>query len=114
MKRAASESPAGALLCILALFATPLHLALVEHEWVHEQAEEDHRHDGESHPAADHELAALSRAVKPLPILVETTIVPLTVVEPQVSTWTPAVESESNGPPEHPHAPPRSPRAPPL
>lgn len=114
MTCAFSGSPAGALLCILALFATPLHLALVEHEWVHEQAEEDHGHDGESHPAADHELAAVSRTVKPLPILVEAAILELTVVEPQVRTWTPTVDSEANGPPEHPQAPPRSPRAPPL
>lgn len=114
MKRASSWAPAGAILSILALFATPLHLALEAHEWLHALSEEDHRHDGESHPAADHELAALSRTAKHVPVAVETAVLPLPLIEPQVKTWTPAVHSASNGPPEQPHLLPRSPRAPPL
>ena len=116
MKRASVWTSAGALL-LLASFATPLHLALEAHEWHHEEAGKDHRHDSESetHPAVDHELLALSRTVQvDLTVPVEPMAPDATLAEPEVRAWYPPIDLVSNGPPDSLQSPPRSPRAPPL
>ncbi len=116
MKRASFWTWAGASLLLLALFATPAHLAVEAHEWHHDDRGEEHPHDadGDQHPAVDHELIALLRVVKVVPPALETVAPGLPLVEPEVQAWVPPVDVESNGPPDLLLSPPRSPRAPPL
>jgi hypothetical protein len=117
MKRAAAWTWAGAFLILLALFATPLHLSVEAHEWHHEDAE-DHHHDSEqeqgTHPAVDHELAALAKAPRLVLPLVEIVYIHLSILPPDVRAWVPSIEPEAQSPPDVFASPPRSPRSPPV
>jgi hypothetical protein len=115
MTRAAACTWAGAFLIFLALFATPLHLAVEAHEWHHEDAE-DHPHDSEqgTHPAVDHEVAALAKAPRLVLPLVEIVTLHLSILPPDVRAWVPSIEPEAHSPPDVFASPPRSPRSPPV
>jgi hypothetical protein len=106
---------AGAFLLLLALFATPLHLAVEAHEWHHEDAEDPH-HDSDQapHPAVDHELAALAKAPRLVLPAVEIVTLHLSVLPPDVRAWVPSIEPEAQSPPEVFASPPRAPRSPPV
>jgi hypothetical protein len=116
MKRSASVTWAGAFLFLLAPFATPLHLAIEEHEWHHEESGESHRHDSEqeSHPASDHELTAVAKAPRLVLAPVEIVLLHVSVVPPDIRTWFPTVEADAHSPPDAHPTPPQSPRAPPV
>jgi hypothetical protein len=116
MTRSAAWTWAGTLLFFLVPFATPLHLAVEEHEWHHEEGHAPHRHgsDQESHPAVDHELTAVAKAPKTVLVPVELVFLHVCVVPPDVRTWLPTVDSEAYRPPDSDPLPPQSPRAPPA
>lgn len=106
-----------AVLFLLGVFGTPVHLLVDVHEWSHHESPEpdDHEHSHhEPHPAADHQLDQVSPGIRPLPGIVDIVFIDFQVLQPDVQTGTPTVEAEANSPPSSPESPPRCPRAPPL
>jgi hypothetical protein len=124
MKRSRWGTWAGALLFLLAPFATPLHLAVEEHEFIHQEGDDHghehdrghHRHgsDQGSHPAGDHELTAIAKAPRLDLATVELAVVDLGLEPPAAPIVLPRVDVDVPHPPDAVPTPLQSPRAPPV
>jgi len=106
-----------ALLFALGVFATPVHLLVDAHEWIHHENPEPDHHDHshhEPHPAADHQIDPVAQTLRPTPVVIDIATVDLQILPPAVQSWTLTIEAEANRPPSSPESPPRCPRAPPV